>query len=296
MKTNKFYWTKMIVLAGIFMISFSCSKAGEKIDQPTESIVLEETGETPALNTYPSDEVESDGVDGFDKSEFEIKKDNIDTHLKIIKNANCRMKVSHVEEATHLAKKIAARYNGYISDERFTNTNYSKENRFTIRIPQNQFDTVLDSICELAEFVDYKNISTVDVTEEYVDISSRLKTKFEIKERYETILRTRVKTVKDILMAEDKLGKLQEEIESAQGRLNYLSNRVAYSTIQLDMYETVIPEDAPPHYEPGFLDKAQDGFSFGWSIIETCTLALFYIWPLLFIGMALFVYLKWIRK
>ncbi|MBQ0740603.1 DUF4349 domain-containing protein, partial [Aquimarina celericrescens] len=90
----------------------------------------------------------------------------------------------------------------------------------------NNFDIVLDSICKTAEFVDFKNISTIDVTEEYVDITSRLKTKVEVKQRYETILRTKAKTVEDILMAEEKLSKLQEEIESAQGRLKYLGSKV----------------------------------------------------------------------
>lgn len=288
MKTNKFSFIKVLVGIGVVLIGFSCSQE-KRMDYTSEGIILEETGETSLLNTYEAEEEE-------DIEQSEKGRNTIDDNIKIIKNANCRIKVKNVEEATRLAKNLALRYQGYISDERFTNTNYAMENRFTIRVPKNQFDKVLDSICAFAEFVDHKNISTIDVTEEYIDITSRLKTKFEVKQRYETILRAKAKTVEDVLKTEEKLSKLQEEIESAQGRLKYISNKVSYSTIQVDMYQTIIPKEEPEMYEPHFLDKAKNGLSFGWGIIENLTLALFYIWPLLLLAVIVFVYFKWIRK
>ncbi|WP_106792505.1 DUF4349 domain-containing protein [Aquimarina sp. Aq78] len=295
MKTNKFKISRIIILVGVALLGYSCSNRESKYALDSESIMLEDTGETPVLASIESEEKTEEAI-LLDSDRLKIKKNNVDTTLKIIKNANCRIKVKDVEEATLLARKIASKYQGYISDERFINTNYTKENRFTIRIPQDQFDTVLDSVCGLAEFVDYKNISTVDVTEEYIDITSRLKTKLDVKERYETILRTRAKTVEDILKTEEKLSLLQEEIESAQGRLKYLSNKVSYSTVQVDVYQTIIPKKEPAEYQPRFLDKAKQGLSFGWSIIENLTLLLFYIWPLLVLGGVIFVYFEWVKK
>jgi hypothetical protein len=295
MKTNKFKISRIIILIGIALLGYSCANSENKYALDSEHIMLEDTGETPVLSSVESEEQTKEAT-LLDSDRIKTKKNNVDTKLKIIKNANCRIKVKQVEEVTMLAKKIASKYQGYVSDERFTNTNYTKENRFTIRIPQDQFDVVLDSICKLAEFVDYKNISTLDVTEEYIDITSRLKTKLDVKERYEVILRTKAKTVEDILKTEEKLNQLQEEIESAQGRLRYLSNKVSYSTIQVDVYQTVIPKEEPAGYHPHFLDKAKEGLFFGWSIIENLTLLLFYIWPLLLLGTVIFVYFKWIRK
>ena len=80
----------------------------------------------------------------------------------------------------------------------------------------------MDSINNSVEFIDYENITTKDVTEEYIDLESRLNTKLEVKQRYESILRKQAKTVKDILATEEKLQIIQEEIESVQGRLKYL--------------------------------------------------------------------------
>ncbi|SEM01537.1 protein of unknown function [Aquimarina amphilecti] len=280
--------TNILKLIGIscLVISFSCSRAEKNYELSTENIIMEDTGETPVLNAV---EIESD-------TDIISEKGSVNDRLKIIKNASCRIKVRNVEEATILSKNIASAYKGYVSDERFTNTNYSKENRFTIRIPQNKFDQVLDSICALAEFVDHKNISTIDVTEEYIDVSSRLKTKLEVKQRYETILRTKAKNVEDILLAEDKLRELQEEIEAAQGKLKYMSNKISFSTIQLDMYETVSPKDEPEKYVESFIDRAKDGLSFGWNLLQHLFLVLFYVWPLLLLGVLILIYFKWIRK
>ncbi|MDH7444868.1 DUF4349 domain-containing protein [Aquimarina sp. 2201CG14-23] len=289
MKTNILKLIGNTIVIGGILLSFSCSQAEEGYTNMSEDIVMKETGETPSLNAL---EIKNEA----EITDIDDKKEVIKESIKIIKNASCRIKVESVEKATRASKKIAARFNGYIADERFMNTNYSKENRFTIRVPRDNFDMVLDSICGLAQFIDHKNISTVDVTEEYVDISSRLKTKLEVKERYETILRTKAKSVEDVLLAEDKLRELQEEIEAAQGRLNYMSNKVSYSTIQLDIYETVVPKDEPQKYVKSFTDKATDGLSFGWNLLQNLFLILFYVWPLLLLGTVVFIYFKWIRK
>ncbi len=286
MKTNTSKLIKVLGLSIVIVLNFSCANYDKA---NAEQIALEETGETALLNAFQAKEPVVSETE-------KVASGKTNSAIKIIRNATCKIKVNHVEDATRQVKTIASRYHGYVSEERFTNTNYSKENRFTIRIPQDAFDHVLDSISKLAEYIDHKNISTIDVTEEYVDITSRLKTKFEVKKRYEDILRSKAKTVEDILKAEDKLKNLQEEIESAQGRLNYLSNKVAYSTIQVDMYEVVVPKEEPALYEPGFLDKAKNGWSFGWSLVENSTLLLFYIWPFLIFGALIFVYFKWIKK
>jgi len=284
MKSNKLSEVGIVMLVVILLLSISCSKESKLNDIALENIPLKTTGEQPVLNSFETND------------DREANKIGVDRRLKIIKNATSKIKVKNVEKATQLAKNTARKYDGYVSDERFTNTNTTKENRFTIRIPKDHFDTVLNQICELSEFVEYKNVSTIDVTEEYIDISSRLKTRLEVKERYENILRTSAKTVEDILLAEDKLNELQEEIESTQARLNYLGNKVSYSTIQLDMYETVIPKKEPETYEPGFFDNAQEGLSFGWSLIKGLILIVFYIWPLIVLGLIILVYFRIIRN
>lgn len=201
-------------------------------------------------------------------------------NLKLIKSAKTRYKVSDVKEATIRIKKYARQYQGYISELQFQNNIYTIENRFTIRIPQKNFDTMMDSINNSVEFVDYENITTKDVTEEFIDIDSRLKTKLEVKKRYQKILREKAKTVKEILETEDKLRVLQEEVEVAQGKLKYLNNRVTYSTIQIELYEEVDYKKQPRVYNKTFWSKTKEGLSNGWDIVSNAVLVIINIWPL----------------
>ncbi|NNK83531.1 MAG: DUF4349 domain-containing protein [Flavobacteriaceae bacterium] len=263
----------------VFIIS-SCNQNAK-----SESYALEPVAVT---EDYKSLKVEESVTSPNDLKKPEFPKD-----LKIIKSASARYKVQNVKLSTQQIKAIAIQLDAYISDLRFQNNLYNIENRFTIKVPAQHFDVLLDSINAVVEFVEYENITTKDVTEEYVDIETRLKTKLEVKQRYETILRKNAKTVKDILATEEKLRVIQEEIESAQGRLKYLNNKVAYSTIQVDLYETVEYTEEPISYTKTFWDKTKDGLSFGWQIIENLLLGMIYIWPIV-IGIGLLVW--FIRK
>ncbi len=212
--------------------------------------------------------------------------------LKIIKSASARYKVKNVKEATNAIKRMVNGYEAYISDLRFQNNLHIKENRFTIKVPNKFFDKVMDSINTVAEFVEYENITTKDVTEEYVDLQARLKTKLEVKERYESILRKNAKTVEDILVTEDKLRIIQEEIESAQGRLKYLTNKVSFSTIQIDLYESVDYKKEPVAYNKTFWTKMKSSLANGLYAIEVVFLGVMNIWPILLVGTVLFLFVK----
>ncbi|MGS2726776.1 DUF4349 domain-containing protein [Psychroserpens sp. BH13MA-6] len=265
----------LIFLLGLTAIS-ACQENGlYKEEVSVSSVALQE--DYNALSLLEDQEQEKHIQTGMATSQ--IPKD-----IKIIKTASARYKVDNVNHTTKSIKVMAQKYHAYISELRFENNLYKKENRFTIKVPQNYFDVMMDSIGAIVEFVDYENITTKDVTEEYMDIQSRLETKKEVKRRYETILRKNAETVEDILKTEEKLRLIQEEIEAAEGRLNYLTHKVSYSTIQIDLYETVAYQEEPESYSKTFLSKSKEGLSFGWNLIENVIIGLFYFWPLILVG------------
>src|SRR5690606_21198716 len=177
-------------------------------------------------------------------------------------------------------KALVIGYEGYISNMRFSNNTYQKENSFTIKVPKNNFDKLMDSLSPVAEFIDHIEIASKDVTEEYMDVETRLKTKLEVKARYEEILRNNAKTVKDILETEEKLSIIQEEIEVAQGRLKYMVNRISFSTINVILYETVEYKEQPDVYKRTFGSEITEALSSGWNLIKNIFLGIIYIWPL----------------
>lgn len=235
------------------------------------------------------------------KADFEgVETDDVSTeksipefrNLKIIKSADVRYKVMDVKKATENVKRIAKAYNSYISDLRFENNLYKKENRFTLKVPSKYFDVIMDSIGSVAKFIEFENITTKDVTSEFIDIEARLKIKLEVKDRYELILRTKAKSVEDLLEVEEKLQRIQEEIESSKGRLKYLTNKVVFSTIQIDLFETVEYKEEPEHYKKTFLSEIKEGFVSGWDILKLFFVGLMYVWPFIVIGTIAFILVR----
>lgn len=262
---------KMLILGMVFMGIISCQQNHKEDISMNSADITEE---------YKA--VSNKNQETF--SSIDASTNEIPQNLKIIKSANVRYKVLDVNKSTRDIKQMASHYNAYISDLRFENDLHHKENRFTIKIPNQYFDSLMDSINKVAEFIEFENITTKDVTEEYVDIETRLKTKLEVKSRYESILRKNAKTVEDILATEDKLRIIQEEIESAQGRLKYLTNKVSFSTIQIDLYEMVVFKEEPRAYNKTLWSKSKEGLVFGWNFLENIFVAVLHVWPLLILS------------
>ena len=282
MKTNRFKSVVKISVISLFLILLNaCNGNGDY----NENLKLNTVDVTESFEALEEETVTAHYLP-------DIANIKTPANLKIIKSAAARYKVKDVKRATEQIKVIATAYDAYVSDLRFENNLYQKENRFTLKVPQQNFDAIMDSIVRVVEFVEYENITTKDVTEEYIDLQARLETKLEVQARYKEILRKNARTVEDILNTEEKLRVLQEEIESAQGRLKYLTNKVAYSTIQIDLYETVEYKEEPTSYKKSFGDKSRNALSFGWNMIETVLLFFIHIWPLWIVGIILIVFLR----
>ena len=122
----------------------------------SENFALESVAVSEDFKSLEVDKESSYSQDNLVKPEF--PKD-----LKIIKSASARYKVKNVKLSTQQIKAIAGKLDAYISDLRFQNNLYSIENRFTIKVPANHFDALMDSINAVVDFVEYENITTKDI-------------------------------------------------------------------------------------------------------------------------------------
>lgn len=284
---------KSVLTCSIVICLNSCNS--NSVNNSDELITLENVALNEEYNSIDDLIVKSDV--SFEKKEKirlpQTSNDIYKSTLKIIKSANTRYKVKDIKQATDEIQNVVTVQGGYISEMRYLYDFDNKQNKFIIKIPHAQFDETIKSIEVMAESVDFLNISTKDVTDEYVDIKSRLKTKLEVKARYEEVLRKNTKTVKDILDTEMQLKELQEEIEVAQGRLNYLNSKVALSTIEVELYEIIKDKELEEVPSNKFIKEISTALQFGLSGIKNVILFFLYIWPLLVSGL---IILFWWRK
>ena len=213
---------------------------------------------------------------------------------KIIRNASVQFQVANLDSSYMRIANLLAAYDAYFGSENSATCAYQIEDRLVIRVPAPAFNRLIAQIMNESVYTNYKNVSADDVTDQFVDIEARLKTKREVELRYMALLRQSGK-ITDILEVEEKLRTLREEIEAAEGRLKLLKDQVAYSTISLTIYQKL---DYKPEPQVGFISNLAEAFVRGWRSLINLVLILVRVWPFVLlwgIFMA-FVYIKFIRK
>lgn len=165
-----------------------------------------------------------------------------------------------------------------------TNSSYQITSNFLIRTPAARFDSLMNALTAESVFLNTRRVDAQDVTEEYLDIETRLKTKKEVRDRYVDILRNKARTVEEVLKAEEAIRVIQEEIEAREGRLKYLRDQVAMSSINLEIYEEVTFQPEPKTFKRSFAGRALSALRGGWDGIVGFLIVLINIWPLLLFG------------
>lgn len=273
---------KSILISCLFLcLLFSCESNPEGNYQTAASEKYDE---------MPSEESNSNTFVGNNTRSAPMLK------RKIIRTGEMKFKVNSLEKSTKVIQALTEKCNGFISSMNQNNTSYLANNVLAVRIPIDQFDYFLFQIKEEALYADYIRVDAKDVTEEFIDIESRLKNKKEVQLRYIEILKNKAKTVEDVLAAEEKIRVIQEEIESKEGRLRYLKDNITLSTINIEMYEETKQAEVAVVYEDGFFSKAKDGFVNGWSFILELLVGLINIWPILLIISLIIIFRKRLKR
>lgn len=179
----------------------------------------------------------------------------------IVMNGDLQLRVNEADQALAQVKAIATAAGGYVAKSEAWSDGTKRSARAELRIPGAQFPSVMEQLKGLAIEVIHESATGEDVTEEYVDLEGRLKGVQATAARTEALL-DKAEKVDEALKVNTELGRLQEQIEQITGRMEYLKNRVAYSTIIVALNPVVppTPTPAPPAWLPGATVERATGF------------------------------------
>ncbi|WP_204498584.1 DUF4349 domain-containing protein [Aquibacillus albus] len=157
---------------------------------------------------------------------------------KIIYNAQLRVEVKNYSQALNDIQTEVNKTGGYIvqSQTYGGSSEELQEGMIKVRIPQEQFDQFLAIVEEGSVKVIQRDINGKDVTEEYVDLESRLTSKRVVEERLLSFMEAAEET-EDLLKISNDLAEVQAEIEEITGRMNYLQNRANLATVTIHIHE-----------------------------------------------------------
>jgi hypothetical protein len=119
----------------------------------------------------------------------------------------------------------------------------------TIRVPATRFDEAMDRLAGLAVEVIARNESGQDVTEEYVDLETRLESLEAARERLLEIMQE-TRTTKDLLEAERQLTEREAQIESLKGRMQYLAQSAQLAGIRIELQPYILSQPVSARWRP----------------------------------------------
>lgn len=147
----------------------------------------------------------------------------------IIRTVDMQLTVSDVAAAVDQVAALAGRSGGWVVS---SDRSAQHGGHISIRVPAGSLDSAIQRLRELALKVESEISTSQDVTDEYVDIQSRLKGLRATEDRLLEIMQ-QADDVEDALNVQLELSNLQTRIEQIEGRIKYLEQTSAYSLINI---------------------------------------------------------------
>jgi hypothetical protein len=177
---------------------------------------------------------------------------------KIVYKAAIDLVVSEFSVAEKSISALVERDGGYVADFR-EDRRYGGRlgGNWIVRLPADRFHQFVDDLQELG-IPTSREILAEDVTEQFIDLSARLKNQKALEARIIKLLDERAGDIKDVLEVESQLGRVREDVERLEGKLRFLSDRIAMTTVTISAREDrhYLPAQAPT-----FLARAGSTFA-----------------------------------
>ncbi|MCG8352776.1 MAG: DUF4349 domain-containing protein [Chloroflexales bacterium] len=159
---------------------------------------------------------------------------------KIIKDATLSLEVEDLTLALSQISAIADQSGGYVLETR-TESNRSdlRMANLKLAVPAEKFEDAVQRIREAGKKILSEQSSGVDVTQEFVDTQSQLANLEATQTRVREFL-DQAENVEEALQVNTRLTEIEGEISQLKGRLQYLSQRTAFSTITVSLQQPVV--------------------------------------------------------
>lgn len=167
---------------------------------------------------------------------------------KLIKTAQVSLNINSVKQGIEQVTAIARQQQGDIlglQDQIPSDRSSRHTASMQLRVPQAKLDATLAALAALGT-VKQQSITAEDVSTQLVDFQARLRNLRNTETMLLKIM-NRSGSIGDVLKVSQELSNVRSQIEQIDAQLTDLSNRVAYSVINVNLEETIasIPPQPP---------------------------------------------------
>jgi hypothetical protein len=173
---------------------------------------------------------------------------------RVIQNATLSVTVpkGDFEETIDRARQIAATLGGFVTSSQSSQGPDQRLVRgaIVVRVPGEAYPQAMSQFARLGKVVGRQETGT-DVSLQYVDLEARA-SHLEAVERQLLGFLNQTETVADALVVQQRLNKVQLQLEEIEGQLRYLDDQTSFATISLEVAERGVPVAKPAEKDGGW--------------------------------------------
>jgi hypothetical protein len=170
---------------------------------------------------------------------------------RLVKNVELDLRVSDTIATSESLNKLSAELGGHV-----TSMNADRREgvvSLILRVPEGRLEEALARIKKLVDRIDRESVRTDDVTDQFVDLSARLKTLEATEGELRALLsesRQRQQRAEDIMAIYRELTQIRSNIEQIRGQLNLMENLTSLATITVNLSPTGSPTQVVSSWQP----------------------------------------------
>jgi hypothetical protein len=229
-----------------------------------------------------------------------------DSTRKFLRTASLKFRAKDVIRTTYAVEDIVNRFGGFVAntqlnsnidrqttiaiseDSSLETTWYTIANTMTLRVPNTKLDSTLKAIAPLVDFLDYRTVSADDIALTMLSNELTQRRISQHEQRLKNAIDNRGRKLEETTTAEENVLNREEQIDNAKISNLSLLDQVAYSTVNLSIYQRqsftreVIPNDKNiKEYEPGLGTRLLEGLEIGWAAFAAVIVFLAKFWALI---------------
>jgi hypothetical protein len=296
---RKMHFRLLPVLAVLAGLCVQCSSSSK--EEQVLSTAKAEADEAYAPDGAAADTTATVSTEAFPERQF-------------VRTADLKFRVRDVAQTTHVVEDLASRYGGFITQNHLSSTHvythsvqvtadslletteYQVENNLSLRVPNQNLDSLLRELSRQVQFLDYRIVNADEVSLQLLENKLKLQRAAQAEKRYEKAIDGRGRKLGETLDGESGRLALQQEADANTLRNLALADQVRYSTVKLAVYQrttrtqekVAAPVDLPA-YRPSLAARLAEAFLDGWEIMETLLVVITRLWALWGLGLLIWL-------
>lgn len=247
----------IVALAAAATVGITACSGNSTESHSTSEPAVTSTEAPSASNLQSAPEATAPSAGATDKTADSRDHSVASQPKRLQRKATLALTVTDVHKASAKVRSTASSFDGQVSFEQI-----SDDATIVVEVPTDRLDEALDALAAVGE-VDDRTLSTTDVTGQYVDTESRIRSAKASVARIRALM-TKADKLSDIVSLESELSTRQSDLESLQSQLDRLASTTAMAPITVTL-SLEASESTKRAEDQGFLS----GLTSGWDALTT---------------------------